>query len=115
MASCSICNNQEKKDDDDVRLAFDFTPGELIRSIHKAGCSACAIILAGLRGYESRSWAFEQDVRRVYAQCRSMRNGKSDTLCLELYFKNDRPKVELEFFSIDANGESVFPNCWISL
>jgi hypothetical protein len=106
MARCNLCNDQEKKDEDDVRLAFDFTPDKLIQSASRRGCSSCTVILDGIRESETHSWSFEQHVRQVYARCRGTHNQKSDSLSLEIYFKDDRPKLELEFFSLQTNGES---------
>jgi hypothetical protein len=105
MAQCGLCNSLEKKNEEDVRLGFDFTPEELVRSAGEDGCAACKVIYEGIRTWAGEKWSLEQDVRRVYAYCRGMKNGKPATLFLELYFTDERPKVELEFFSLAESRE----------
>ncbi|KAH7359698.1 heterokaryon incompatibility protein-domain-containing protein [Pyrenochaeta sp. MPI-SDFR-AT-0127] len=115
MAPCKLCNDQEKKNEDDGRLAFDFTPDELIQSASRQGCSSCIVILEGLRKSATEGWNFDHDVRRVYARCRGMHNQKPTTLSLEVYFKNDRPKLELEFFSLGTEAwKAILPRTSIS-
>ncbi|KAF8851360.1 HET-domain-containing protein [Acephala macrosclerotiorum] len=102
MAQCNLCNNLEKRDEDDVRAAFDFTPKELLESTKNKDCSSCTLILEGLRCYENETWLFEHDVRRVYARCL----GKDDeSLSLEVFFCDDRPKLVLEFFYKDQENQ----------
>lgn len=103
MAPCRLCNDQEKGDSGDVRLAFDFTPDELVQSASAESCASCAVILAGIIRAETDTWSFRDDVRRVYARFRSITNTKSDTLSLETYFKDERPKLELELFSLGSD------------
>lgn len=44
-----------------------------------------------------------------------MRNGHSDSLCLEVYFADDRPKLELEFYSLQPHGwKAILPRPSIS-
>jgi hypothetical protein len=104
MARCALCNDQEKRDKVDARLAFDFTPLELLRSAFEQGCSSCLVILEGFRQSEITTWSFQHDVRRVYARCCGKRNYHHDSLLLEVYFTDDRPKLELEFYSLQPHG-----------
>ena len=45
------------------------------------------------------SWSFTEHVRSVYVRCHGKRQEFVETLSLEIYFNDDRPKLELEFFS----------------
>jgi hypothetical protein len=101
-APCGLCNGLEKKYEHDMRLAFDFVPEELIRSAYENGCASCKVIATGIRTWAAgTNWFLERDVRRVYARCHGiMTNGKPKTLSLELYFMDERPKLELEFLSL---------------
>jgi hypothetical protein len=103
MARCKLCNDQEKKGEEYVRLAFDFTPTEISISAEN-GCVSCAVILKGLSAAESGTWSFKDDIRRVYARCRSSSTKIPDSLTVEIYFADERPKLELEFFSLDGSG-----------
>jgi hypothetical protein len=105
MSPCALCNDQEKKNEDDVRLAFDFTPGELLRSALHGRCDFCLLILEGLRQAKTLGLGcFEEDVRRVNARCRGQRRGRCDTLSLEVYFVDERPKLELEYCTFQPSG-----------
>jgi hypothetical protein len=104
MARCPLCNDQEKRDDTDARLAFDFTPEELLLSAFEQPCSSCLVILEGLRQSETDDWSFQHDVRRVYARCCGKRKYHPDSLLLEVYFTDDRPKLELEYYSLHPHG-----------
>jgi hypothetical protein len=104
MARCALCNDQERRDEVEARLAFDFTPHELLRSAFEQRCSSCIVILEGFRQSETKDWSFQHDVRRVYARCYGKRNYHSDSLLLEVYFTDDRPKLELEFYSLQPHG-----------
>jgi hypothetical protein len=105
--SCALCNDQEKRDEGDVRLAFDFTPEELLHSARDGRCDSCLVILAGLQQATTLGLSsFEDDVRRVNARCRGQRHGRCDTLSLEVYFLDERPRLELEYCSFDSCGGS---------
>jgi hypothetical protein len=105
MSPCALCNDQEKRDEDDVRLAFDFTPEELLQSARDGRCESCLVILEGLRQATPLGLSsFEDDVRRVSVRCRGQRRGRCDTLSLEVYFLDDRPRLELEYCSLDSFG-----------
>lgn len=99
MSQCNLCNNLKKKNEDDVRLAFDFVPSELDRSA-EAKCPACNVILAGILHSED-GWTFAEDVTHIYVFGLAK---KEDSLSLELYFRDDRPKVVLEFYRRERNG-----------
>lgn len=93
MPQCSLCNDLKKRGEDDVRLAFDFIPSELEMSA-EAKCTACIVILAGIRHSED-GWTLAENVTRIYVFALAK---EGDSLSLELYFKDDRPKVVLEFY-----------------
>jgi hypothetical protein len=103
MIRCSLCNDLVKRDEDDARLAFDFTPGQLKRSAFDKSCESCLVILEGLWQSQTQDWSFERDVRRVYARCNSKRGSSQDTLRLEVYYEDDRPKLELEYYSLQPH------------
>jgi hypothetical protein len=98
MSRCNLCNNLKKKNEDDVRLAFDFEASELRRSA-EAKCPACQVILAGIQRSED-GWTLAEDVARTYVY--GLAN-KEDSLSLEIYFRDDRPKVILEFYRREKN------------
>jgi hypothetical protein len=98
---CSLCHGLARKDDDDARLAFDFTPHELVRSAYYHRCDSCLVILEGLRQSETPEWSWQRDIRRVYARCHDkLRGSFQDTLRLEVHFVDDRPKLKLEYYSL---------------
>lgn len=107
MARCQLCNDQEKREEVDARLGFDFTPEELVRSAFEGGCNSCIVILEGIRQSETSHWSLQRDVRRIYARCCGIRNELQDSLLLEIYFVDDRPKLELEFYSLQPHGKSI--------
>ncbi|KAF2025486.1 HET-domain-containing protein [Setomelanomma holmii] len=103
MNRCALCHDQVKKNEEDPRLAFDFTPEQLNQSAFGRGCDSCIVILEGLRQSETPDWSFHRDIRRVYARCRSKRGDFQDTLRLEVYFIDDRPKLQLEYYSLQEH------------
>lgn len=108
MARCGLCHNLEKEEDD-LRLAFDFVPTQLLKSANGLNCVSCALILEGVLRFEDESWSFDKHVARIYAYCLESEN---DTLSLELYFNDDRPKLILEYFCRDKGckgSESLKP------
>ncbi|KAH7079529.1 heterokaryon incompatibility protein-domain-containing protein [Paraphoma chrysanthemicola] len=115
MSRCALCNDQVKRNEDDPRLAFDFTPEQLIQSAFDQTCDSCLVILEGLRQSETPDWSFRRDIRRVYARCRSTRGSIQDTLRLEVYYVDDRPKLELEYYSLQAHPwKGILPRTSIS-
>jgi hypothetical protein len=95
MDRCQLCYNLEKKEADDFRLALDFAPEQLLASKNSQKCIACAFILEGILRFEDETWTFAKDTSRVYLYALE---GEGDSLTLEVYFKDDRPKLMLEFF-----------------
>lgn len=96
MSPCIICKNL-KKNEDDFRLAFDFVPSELIKSAKATKCGACRLLLDGILCFEDESWNFSKDVTRLYAN--GLTKEQSDTLSVEVYFKDNRLKLVLEFYN----------------
>jgi hypothetical protein len=97
MTRCGLCYDLEKEEDD-VRLAFDFPPTQLLRSAKAQKCISCAFILEGVLRFEDESWSFDKDVTRAYVYGLGIEN---DSLSMELYFNDERPKLVLEFFHRD--------------
>lgn len=103
MARCALCNDQEKKREYQPRLAFNFTLEELLQSA--CDCNSCLVILEGLRQARSLDGcSLLQDVRSVYARCHNQRKDHRDSLSLEVYFFDERPRLELEFYSLQPQG-----------
>ena len=98
MASCLICNSLRKREDG-ARLGFEFAPNQLESSVQTTGCPCCITLLNGIKASQDLSWSFTEHVRCVYVRCHGKRQEFLETLSLEIYFKDDRPKLELEFFS----------------
>jgi hypothetical protein len=107
MIRCSLCHDQAKKNEDDARLAFEFTPKQLSRSAFARGCESCLVILEGLRQSETPDWSFQRDIRIVYAICHDRLGSFQCTLRLEIYFIDDRPKLELEYYSLQPHRKLV--------
>jgi hypothetical protein len=103
MSRCALCHDLVKWTDDDPRLAFDFTPEQLLQSAFGENCDSCLVILEGLRQSETPDWSFRRDIRRVYARCHGTRGPIQDTLRLEVYYIDDRPKLELEYYSLQTH------------
>ncbi|KAH6463713.1 hypothetical protein HBI57_054820 [Parastagonospora nodorum] len=116
MARCSLCHDLVRRDEDDARLAFNFTPQELVRSAFYKHCDSCLVILEGLRQSEKPDWSWQRDIRRVYARCHDKsRSSFQDTLRLEIYFVDDRPKLDLEYYSLRPHRwKSIQPRTSIS-
>jgi hypothetical protein len=107
MNRCALCHDQVKRDEADVRLAFEFTPEQLVQAAFHHGCEACLVILEGLRQSETADWSFQRDIRKVYATCHGKRGSLQDTLRLEIYYIDDRPKLELEYYSLQPHRKLV--------
>jgi hypothetical protein len=106
LASCSICNGLEKKDDSHVRLALDMEPAQLINSARIGGCPCCAVMLAAVEQFGEAAWSNPRErqplswdladrVARIYAYGLS---SDRDTLSLEVYLKDEETKRTLELF-----------------
>lgn len=99
IVSCKLCHDLQRTDDPSlVRLAVDFTPSQLKLSVSLTGCLFCSLILESIQRFEGSSWSFDEAVTRVYVYglCEANHN---ETLSLEIYFQDDRPKLTLELFS----------------
>jgi hypothetical protein len=108
MIPCTLCHNQVKRDEADARLAFEFTPSQLQWSAYHRRCESCLVILEGLRQSEAPDWKWQRDIRKVYAICHSKRGPFQDTLRLEVYFVDDRPMLELEYYSLQPHRKLIF-------
>ena len=105
MNRCAVCNDLEKRDEHDKRLAFDVTPAILSHSAFVNRCESCLVILEGLRqgGQTLYQKDFQRLARTITARCQDKHNGRDETLVLETYFYDDRPKLELEFYSLQPH------------
>lgn len=89
---CSLCNNLAKRSPHDDRLALDVTYEMLSRNGKTGACKSCALMLEAIeRSVSSQAPA----VSRV---CAYGLAADCDTLSMEIYFKDDRPKLILELF-----------------
>lgn len=125
MERCAVCNDQKKKNGFDARLTFDVTPAVLSHSAFVNRCESCLVILEGFRqgGQTLYQKDFQRLARTITARCCAQHNGRADTLVLETYFYDDRPKLELELYSVQphrtlihisansANLQSIYANC----
>lgn len=50
------------------------------------------------------TWSFTATVSRVYGYRLAT---ETDTLTLEVYFIDERPRMMLEFFCMDSDGEPI--------
>jgi hypothetical protein len=87
------------------RIAFDFTPEELLASSLR--CSYCLLIFEGIRQFQREIGDFVGSVSRIYA-CGPAHNVPR-TLSLEIYFKEPRTKLEIEFHTQGDVGMSNEP------
>lgn len=89
---CSLCNNLEKWSPHDDRLALDFTYDVLSRNGETGACKSCALMLEATERFVSSP---AQAISRVYVYGLA---ANCNTLSVEIYFKDDRPKLILELF-----------------
>lgn len=107
-APCAVCNNFGKRMlrtyvlRPQSRFAFDFTAEEIIKTSSNSKCPYCCIVLQGIQQFEQHIGPFESSVARVYA--RGPFETKPHTLSLEIYFKDSRPKLEIEYLTRDMRG-----------
>ncbi|KAK7921526.1 heterokaryon incompatibility protein-domain-containing protein, partial [Apiospora marii] len=95
---CILCKDLERDPDPSyTRLAFDFTPRQLIASVESTRCLQCVTLLESIRVFEDSFGSFIVDVRRVHAYGLFDADPNA-TLYLELYFCDERPKLALEVF-----------------
>ena len=98
---CRLCNNLQRRilsgQIPQYRAAFDFSPTSLAES--SGSCPFCAIILSGIRQFEPHIcdtvvWIYARGPAEVPPQ----------TLSLELYYRDSRPKLELELHAQTEHG-----------
>jgi hypothetical protein len=106
MKHCALCHDLVKRNDADERLAFEFTPEQIHHSAFLDSCESCLVISEGLRQSQSSQWTLK-DIRVVLARCHDQRGPFQDTLRLEIFFIDDRPKVDLEYYSLPPHGKLV--------
>ncbi|KAK8066653.1 HET-domain-containing protein [Apiospora hydei] len=92
---CQLCHGLQPNSGTS-RLFLECKPDDLLQSAN-LGCESCGFLLRGLQAKEDSSWSLK-DVSTVYGY--GFRS-EHDTLTLEIYFVQERPKVVLEFFVTD--------------
>ena len=107
MKRCALCHDLVKRNEEDVRLVFEFTPEQINYFAFLEDCESCLVILEGLRQSQTPQWSLNRDVKLVYARCHDTRSSFLDTLRLEIFFTDDRPKLELEYYSLEPYGKLV--------
>jgi len=105
MSTCRLCRNLVRDENSGIRLSLEFTPECLQKSVLVHECQSCAILLNGISLMQDNTWSFAADVSRVYGYGLAT---ESDTLTLEVYFIDSRPRLMLEFFHGDHTGESRY-------
>ncbi|KAI0967648.1 heterokaryon incompatibility protein-domain-containing protein [Xylaria arbuscula] len=98
---CKLCKNLVNGPSRQSRLWLEFTPQELCFSVHHSNCLSCAILLKGIILMQAEDWSFEHDVSRVYGIA-----SNRDTLALELYFYDERPRIIREYFIVQDSDQS---------
>jgi hypothetical protein len=98
-----------KKDEDDPRLAAEFTAEQLLYAQKTSSCDICHYIADGIHQFEDHSWSLKKDVSQIYLYALSNRG---DSLTIELYFRNDRPKLVLEFYHASSKTPTPFRYIW---
>lgn len=115
MVICTLCNDLVKRDEDDAKLVFEFTPLELLHSTSDNECPSCIIMLTGFRQAEGQYLTnFEERVRKIVARCLDRRGDHCESLQLEAYFVDERTKLQLEFYVIGSTGECAQHNHFIT-
>ncbi|KAI0139085.1 HET-domain-containing protein [Hypoxylon sp. NC0597] len=110
MAACELCHALVINTKDSVRLSLEFTPDELQKSALINKCLSCDILLKGILLMQDDTWSFAKDVSRVYGY--GYPTG-TDTLTLEVYFSDGRPRLMLEFFCLVNHYSDSMP--WKSI
>jgi hypothetical protein len=106
---CSVCHNFKKRllrFGNQIRFAADFAPKSLLSSALK--CPYCAIVLGATQKIAvSATEALEREVAWIYIRGSATHPPRS--LSLEIYFKDSRPKLELETYAQDLTGRHNLP------
>ncbi|KAI1302226.1 HET-domain-containing protein [Xylaria venustula] len=100
---CDVCKNLVKDTSQQSRIWLEFTPEELYSSVHHRNCFSCAILLKGIILMQAEGWSFEHDVSKVYGYGIAL---ETDTLALEIYFHDERPRIILEYFIVKGSDYS---------
>ncbi|KAJ0108235.1 uncharacterized protein J7T55_000200 [Diaporthe amygdali] len=101
---CSLCNNLGKRSPHDNRLALDFTYEMLSRNGETGACKSCALMLEAIERFVSSP---ARAISRVYVYGLA---ANCNTLSVEIYFKDGRPKLILELFHhLDDSEASSHP------
>ncbi|KAI8948208.1 hypothetical protein F4801DRAFT_604601 [Xylaria longipes] len=112
MPKCKLCKNLIKDANQLSRFWLECTPHELYQSAHNHNCLSCATLLEGTTLIQADDWSFERDVSTVYGYGLASAN---DTLALEVYFKDGRPRILLGYFIRYGDNSDSFPWAAIKL
>ncbi|OTA59596.1 HET-domain-containing protein [Hypoxylon sp. EC38] len=110
MSTCELCHTLVINAEDSARLSLEFTPDELQKSALINKCSSCDILLKGIFLMQDDTWSFAKDASKVYGY--GYPTG-ADTLILEIYFCDGRPRLMLEIFCLADNYSDSMP--WKSI
>ncbi|KAI1141501.1 HET-domain-containing protein [Hypoxylon sp. FL0543] len=110
MATCELCHALVVNPEDSARLFLEFTPAELRRSALDSKCLSCTVLFKGILIMQDDTWSFETNVSRVYGY--GYLTG-TETLTLEVYFSDGRPRLMLEFFTLSERHIDPIP--WNSI
>lgn len=101
---CQICHDLVKEKNNSPRLYLEFTPESLNQSALEQRCRSCDFLMRGILLMQDDTWSFTATVSRVYGYGLAT---ETDTLTLEVYFIDERPRMMLEFFRVDRDGDSI--------
>lgn len=105
MSTCQLCHNLVKDGDSERRLYLEFTPKCLQQSVLAHECQSCAILLDGILLMQDDTWSFATHVSTVYGYGLAT---ELDTLTLEVYYIDHRPRLMLELFYVEHPSESRY-------
>lgn len=101
---CQVCHDLVKAKNSGPRLYLEFTPESLNQSVLEQRCRSCDFLMRGILLMQDETWSFTGTVSRVYGYGLAT---ETDTLTLEVYFIDERPRMMLEFFCVNRDGESI--------
>lgn len=101
---CQVCHDLVKEKNNAPRLYLEFTPESLNHSALVQRCRSCDFLMRGILLMQDDTWSFIANVSRVYGYGLAT---EMDTLTLEVYFIDERPRMMLEFFCVDRDGEFI--------
>lgn len=110
---CKICHDLEPKDPGSSRLALDCAPHELIETAQILNCPTCTIIHRAIERFgrssqENRNNSNEPepiDINNISRVDVYGLGNEHETLSVDLYFQDDKPKRVLELFV--QNGKNI--------